>query len=123
MVARIDVRDESGADDARGLLSGQGNGSLLSSQGDGWLPGVHWPAELRDSNRSQTNRRYDQGAAVGGRSGRSVSGLLAFSLPLFEQADDLTRSVRQYDNNLARVLGRFLGFSVHGMIRQIFAWG
>jgi hypothetical protein len=104
-------------------LSGQGNGSLLSSQGDGWLLGVHRPDEFRDSNRSQTNRRYDQRTAAGGLSGRSISGPLAFSLPLFEQADDLTRSVRQYDNNFALALGRFLGFSVHGMIRQIFAWG
>jgi len=122
MVARIDVRDESGTHDARGLLSGQGNGSPLSSEGDAWLPGVHGPAEFRDSNRRQTNRRYDQRAAAGDLSGRSISGLLAFSLPLFEQADDLTRSVRQYDNDLALALGRFLGFSVHGMIRQIFAW-
>jgi hypothetical protein len=94
----------------------------LSSQGDGWLRGVHWPDEFRDSNHSQTNRRYDQRTAAETLSGRSISGLLAFSLPLFEQADDLTRSVRQYDDNFALTLGRFLGFSVHGTTRQIIAW-
>jgi hypothetical protein len=43
--------------------------------------------------------------------------LLAFALPLFEQADDLTRSLRQYHNAFVLPFGGFRGFSVHGLTR------
>jgi hypothetical protein len=36
--------------------------------------------------------------------------LLAFALPLFEQADDLTRSLRQYHNAFVLPFGGFRGF-------------
>jgi hypothetical protein len=44
--------------------------------------------------------------------------LLAFALPLFEQADDLTRSLRQYHNAFVLPFGGFRGFSVHGLTRR-----
>ncbi len=40
--------------------------------------------------------------------------LLAFALSFFRQANDLTRSLRQYDDGFALSFESFLGFSVHG---------
>jgi hypothetical protein len=44
---------------------------------------------------------------------------LAFALSLFEQADDLTRSLRQYHNAFVLPFGGFRAFSVHGLTRDV----
>jgi len=88
MFPRLDIGDEDGPDGTHGLLRRQGNGRLL---------GLRWPDQFSDPHRRKANRENNCGDGqrfvAKGRLGRPMPNLLALSLQLFKQADDLTRSV------------------------------